>query len=143
MAYENINVSRLQSDLTKLKQIVTNKNKLDRVANSLNSAGWEGNSRNQFKKAMKTTTNYHNQIIKYIERFQQAAGYIKQYQDIQKNKKEAANNAQNQNSKLKGMNKKDSNYDSVKNNINRYNNEVNSCNQRLSELQQKIESLIN
>lgn len=85
MAYEKVNVSRLESALNKIDNI--NHDKVDNLISKLQTDQWQSPSRKRIITALKVITSETKAIENDIKRYKTVAQYIKNYQDFDTNYK--------------------------------------------------------
>lgn len=142
MAYENVNINKLNNSLNSLENIKYNKNALKKVASSLNASNWSENSRLRIKTALEEIDSIYENIEQYIEDCKQAAMCIQEYKELDNQNKQYQSKVDINNKKMKNASEDDDTSD-LEYKIFSYKNSIAANNAKKSNLKDKINNLIN
>mgnify|MGYP001276895067 CR=1 FL=1 len=142
MAYENVNVSKLNTVLSSMSNIKQNAKKLQNFKNGISYGSWQGNTRTKIIKAMEKMIDLYNELDSYVNDCKQATYYIYEYQnlDSQNDKYNSKMNLENRKIKNADETEDTSDEESL---VRMYKNKISNNNYKKSELMKKIENLIN
>lgn len=141
MAYENVNVYKLDNALNKLDNI--NADKVKNLISSIQSEQWQSLSRVKIISALNVIISEINAIQKEIKTYKTVASYIEEYKEVE-------NDVDNYDSKLSSYKKKldrvdeDDSWskDYYQDKVDSYESKLSSKRSRLNTIKNKINNLM-